>query len=272
MDAPLINPDIISFGPIELFGMSLGPIGLKWYGLMYMLGLLAAWALGNYRAKAADNSWDKDQVSDMIFYGFLGVVVGGRIGYVFFYHMDLFLADPIYLFKITEGGMSFHGGFLGVLAAFYYFSKKTGKSFFEISDFCAPFIPIGLGFGRLGNFINGELWGRVASPDLPWAMRFHTDPDFLLRHPSQLYQFFLEGVVLFILLFWFSMKTRPRMAVSGLFMLGYGLQRFVIEFFRQPDAHLGLLWFNLSMGQLLSLPMVVIGVFWLWKAYQKSPS
>ena len=269
MEFPIIDPNIISFGPFNIFGMNLGPIGLKWYGLMYMLGIIAAWWLGNRRSESEDNSWDKEQVSDMIFYGFLGVVLGGRVGYVLFYHMDLFLADPIYLFKITEGGMSFHGGMLGVFAAFFYFGRKTGKSFFEISDFFAPFVPIGLGLGRIGNFINAELWGRVAGPDVPWAMRFPTDPDYLLRHPSQLYQFFLEGVVLFSLLFWFSSKPRPRMAVSGLFMIGYGAQRFIIEYFRQPDAHLGLLWLKLSMGQLLSLPMVVIGMLIIWKAYQK---
>jgi len=269
MQFPIIDPDIISFGPFDLFGMSLGPIGLKWYGLMYLLGLLAAWGLGNYRSQSADNSWDKEQVGDMIFYGFLGVVLGGRIGYVFFYQLDMFLNDPAYLFRITEGGMSFHGGLLGVLTAFFYFGKKTGKTFFEISDFFAPFVPIGLGLGRIGNFINAELWGRVAGPDVPWAMRFPTDPDYLLRHPSQLYQFFLEGVVLFILLFWFSSKPRPRRAVSGLFMIGYGCQRFIIEYFRQPDSHLGLLWMKLSMGQLLSIPMVLIGIWIIWSAYQK---
>ncbi|RLA05100.1 MAG: prolipoprotein diacylglyceryl transferase [Gammaproteobacteria bacterium] len=269
MEFPIIDPDMFSIGPIELFGMSIGPIALKWYGFMYMLGLLAAWWLGNLRSKSATNSWNKEQVGDMIFYGFLGVVLGGRVGYVLFYHMDLFLANPIYLFKIHEGGMSFHGGLLGVLTAFFYFGRKTGKSFFEISDFFAPFAPIGLGLGRIGNFINAELWGRVAGPDVPWAMRFPTDPDYLLRHPSQLYQFLLEGVLLFILLFWFSSKPRPRMAVSGLFFMGYGIQRFIIEYFRQPDAHLGLLWFKLSMGQLLSLPMVIVGILIIWKAYQK---
>jgi phosphatidylglycerol:prolipoprotein diacylglycerol transferase len=270
MDFPIIDPNIVSFGPFDIFGMELGPVSLKWYGLMYMLGLIAAWWLGNRRARSADNSWDNEQVGDMIFYGFLGVVLGGRIGYVFFYQMNLFLADPVYLFKITEGGMSFHGGLLGVLTAFFYFSRKTGKSFFEISDFFAPFVPIGLGFGRIGNFINAELWGRVASADVPWAMRFPTDPDYLLRHPSQLYQFFFEGLVLFILLYWFSSRPRPLMSVSGLFLIAYGLQRFFIEYFRQPDAHLGLLWLKLSMGQLLSIPMIFIGIFMFWKAYKKA--
>jgi len=272
MEFPIIDPNIISFGPFQLFGMTIGPIGLKWYGLMYLLGLLAAWGLGNIRARSADNSWDQEQVGDMIFYGFLGVVLGGRIGYVFFYQIDLFLQDPVYLFRITEGGMSFHGGLLGVLVAFLYFGKKTGKTFFEVSDFFAPFVPIGLGLGRIGNFINAELWGRVAGPDVPWAMRFPTDPDYLLRHPSQLYQFFLEGLVLFVVLFWFSSKPRPRRAVSGLFMIGYGAQRFIVEYFRQPDSHLGLLWMKLSMGQLLSFPMIIIGILIIWSAYHKSTS
>lgn len=271
MEFPIIDPNIVSIDAFQLFGFTLGPIALKWYGMMYLLGLLAAWWLGNMRSEDPKNSWDKDQVSDIIFYGFLGVVLGGRIGYVMFYHLDLFIADPIYLFKITEGGMSFHGGLLGVLTACYYFARKTGKSFFEVTDYIGPFVPIGLGLGRIGNFINAELWGRVAGPDVPWAMRFPSDPDYLLRHPSQLYQFFLEGVVLFILLFWFSSKPRPRMAVSGLFMASYGVQRFIIEFFRQPDSHLGLLWFKLSMGQLLSLPMIAIGIIFMWKAYQKQP-
>ena len=269
MEFPIIDPNIVSLDAFQLFGFTIGPLALKWYGMMYLLGLLAAWWLGNMRSEDPKNSWNKDQVSDVIFYGFLGVVLGGRIGYVMFYHIDLFIADPIYLFKITEGGMSFHGGLLGVLIACFYFARKTGKSFFEVTDYIGPFVPIGLGLGRIGNFINAELWGRVAGPDVPCAMRFPTDPDYLLRHPSQLYQFFLEGVVLFILLFWFSSKPRPRMSVSGLFMIGYGIQRFLIEFFRQPDSHLGLLWFKLSMGQLLSLPMIAIGIIFIWKAYQK---
>ena len=269
MEFPRIDPDIFTLAPFELLGFTIGPISLKWYGLMYLLGLLSAWWLGNRRAALEGSGWTKDEVGDMIFYGFLGVVLGGRMGYVLFYQFDLFLSNPLYLFKITEGGMSFHGGLLGVLAAFYYFSRKTGKTFFTIADFFAPFVPIGLGLGRLGNFINGELWGRVASEELPWAMRFPADPDYLLRHPSQLYQFFLEGVALFLILYIYSMKARPRRAVSGLFLIGYGIFRIITEFFRQPDSHLGLLWFELSMGQLLSIPMVLYGAYLMYTAYQK---
>ncbi len=270
MDFPHIDPNIFSLGPFEIFGMQLGPIALKWYGFMYLLGLLGAWWLGNLRAKRSDNDWNSEQVSDMIFYGFLGVVLGGRVGYVLFYQFERFIDNPIYLFKITEGGMSFHGGLLGVILAFLYFSRKTGKSFYNTADFFAPFVPIGLGLGRLGNFINGELWGRVASSDLPWAMRFPSDPNYLLRHPSQLYQFLTEGLLLFIILYWFSSKPRPTAAVSGLFLIGYGSFRFITEFFRQPDSHLGLLWLKLSMGQILSIPMVLFGVWLMYNAYQRT--
>lgn len=266
MEFPIIDPNIFTIPAVELLGVSLGPISLKWYGLMYLLGLLAAWWLGNRKARATEG-WTEDHVADVIFYAFLGIVLGGRIGYVLFYQFDRFLDDPVYLFNITGGGMSFHGGFIGVLVAFFYFGHKTNKSFFEISDFFAPFVPIGLGLGRIGNFINAELWGRVTDASVPWAMRFPTDPDYLLRHPSQLYQVFIEGILLLALLLWFSAKPRPRMAVSALFFIGYGVGRIVVEFFRQPDAHLGLLWFKLSMGQLLSIPMVIIGVTMLYWSY-----
>lgn len=268
MELTPIDPNIFTISAFELFSLTIGPISLKWYGLMYLLGLVSAWWLGNRRARQTEN-WNTDQVSDVIFYAFLGIVVGGRMGYVFFYQFDRFMADPLYLFQITEGGMSFHGGFLGVLAAYVYFAHKSKKTFFEIADFFAPFIPIGLGLGRIGNFINAELYGRITDASVPWAMRFPTDPDYLLRHPSQLYQFLLEGVVLFILLMWFSAKPRPRMAVSALFAIAYGIFRFIVEFYRQPDAHLGLLQLNLSMGQWLSLPMILAGVFVMYLAYKK---
>lgn len=268
MELPVIDPNIFTIPAFSLLGFDIGPLGLKWYGLMYLLGLIAAWTLGNRKARRTEG-WTEDHVADVIFYAFLGIVIGGRIGYVIFYQFDRFVASPLYLFQINEGGMSFHGGFLGVLLAFYYFGRKTNKTFFEIADFFAPFVPIGLGLGRIGNFINAELWGRIADPGLPWAMRFYTDPDYLLRHPSQLYQFLLEGVALFILLMWFSAKPRPRMAVSALFLIGYGAFRFIVEFYRQPDAHLGLLWMDFSMGQLLSLPMVIIGIAMMSMAYKQ---
>jgi len=193
-------------------------------------------------------------------------VLGGRAGYVLFYNFDKFLADPLWLFAVWEGGMSFHGGLLGVIIAMYWFGQKHGKSLMEMGDFIAPLIPIGLGAGRVGNFIGGELWGRTT--DLPWGVIFPRGGD-LPRHPSQLYEFVLEGVVLFIVLWWFSSKPRPRMAVSGLFLLLYGVFRSMVEFVREPDAHIEFIAFNwLTMGQLLSLPMILIGGAFIWFAYQ----
>lgn len=259
MDLPVIDPVIFE----------IGPIALRWYGLMYLLGFLAAWGLGNYRAKQPGSGWNAEQVSDMLFYGFIGVIVGGRLGYVFFYQFERLLDEPLYLFKIWEGGMSFHGGLIGVLIAFYWYGRSTKRGFFNVADFFAPLVAPGLFFGRIGNFINGELWGRQASEDLPWAIRFPQDPDRLLRHPSQLYEALLEGLVLFVLVWWFSSKNPPRMAVSGLFALGYGAFRFVVEYFREPDAHLGLQALNFSRGQWLSLPLVIFGMVLLVLAYRQ---
>lgn len=273
MDFPYIDPVIIN----------LGPVALRWYGLMYLLGFLGAWWLGNLRARKPGSGWNEEQVSDFLFLGFLGVVAGGRLGYVLFYGLEYWAQDWLYPLKIWEGGMSFHGGLLGVVVAMGYFARKTGKGLFDVGDFWAPMVPIGLGFGRLGNFINGELWGReVVDKTLPWAMRFRCDPveapwysgcdpRALLRHPSQLYEFALEGVVLFALLWWFSSKPRPRMAVSGLFLLGYGSFRFIIEFYREPDAHLGQVISWLTMGQLLSAPMIVAGAILMIMAYRRRP-
>ncbi|MCO7225141.1 prolipoprotein diacylglyceryl transferase [Pleionea sp. CnH1-48] len=272
MDFPHIDPVLL---PIW------GPIAIRWYALTYLFGLLGAWWLGVRRARQPGSMWTEDEVSDFIFYGFAGIVLGGRFGYVLFYQFDMFLNNPLYLLKIWEGGMSFHGGLLGVLVAFYIFGRRTNKPFFLIGDFIAPLVPIGLGLGRLGNFINGELYGRpVVDESLPWAMRFRCDPvnapwynkvcdpEALLRHPSQIYQFLLEGVALFALLFWFSSKTRPRMAVSGLFLIGYGSFRFIVEYFREPDEHLREMAEFLSMGQVLSLPMIVVGIMLMVMAYR----
>lgn len=212
---------------------------------------------------------DKDEVSDLLFAGFLGVVLGGRIGYVLFYQFDAFLADPLFLFKVWTGGMSFHGGLLGVIAAMFWFARKTKRTFFTVSDFIAPLVPFGLGAGRMGNFINGELWGRVT--DVPWAMVFPTGGPFA-RHPSQLYEFALEGVVLFLILNWFIRKPRPAGAVSGLFLIGYGAFRFIVEFFREPDAHLGLFGDWISMGQILSTPMIILGALMMVWAYRRQQS
>lgn len=247
-----------------------GPIGLNWYGLTYLLGFLGAWWMGKSRSQLPGSIFTADQVSDFLFYAFLGVVLGGRIGYVLFYHFDFFMEDPRYLFRIYDGGMSFHGGLLGVLVSFWYFARKTNKTFFEIADFFAPMAPIGLATGRFGNFINGELWGKVTDlQSTPWAMHFPHDPAGVYRHPSMLYECLLEGIVLFFILYFYSKKPRPKMAVSALFLIGYGSFRFIVEYFREPDAHLKEMAEFLSMGQLLSLPMILLGGVMLALAYQK---
>ncbi|MCW9027399.1 MAG: prolipoprotein diacylglyceryl transferase [Kangiella sp.] len=259
MNLPTIDPIIFE----------IGPIALRWYGLMYLLGFITAWVLGNYRATRPNSGWTKDQVADFLFYAFIGVIIGGRIGYVLFYGLEWWKQDFWYLFKIWEGGMSFHGGMLGVAGGAWYFARKSKKSFFEVTDFIIPLVPLGLMFGRIGNFINGELWGREASADFFLGMRFPGDQLGLLRHPSQLYEALFEGLVLFIILWFYSAKPRPRMAVSGLFLLGYGVARFSIEFFREPDAHLGEIISWLTMGQVLSAPMIVAGLILMVMAYSK---
>jgi phosphatidylglycerol:prolipoprotein diacylglycerol transferase len=257
------------FNPIAF---ELGPLQVHWYGLMYLVGFAGGWWLGMVRAKQPHSGWTPAQVSDGLFYVAMGVVLGGRVGFALFYATDEWLADPLLLFRVWEGGMSFHGGFLGVLLGMLWFTRKHGKHFFDVMDFVAPLVTIGLGAGRLGNFINGELWGRVT--EVPWAMVFpHAGP--LPRHPSQLYEFMLEGVALFIILWVFSAKPRPRMAVSGLFSLCYGSFRFMVEFVRQPDTYMGDAGFIafgwLTMGQLLSLPMIFVGAALLWWAYHSNP-
>lgn len=259
MDFPVIDPVIFS----------IGPIALRWYGLMYLFGFATAYWLGARRCKRADSPFTLDQLSDLLFNGFLGVVIGGRIGYVFFYQFDQFLDNPLYLIRIWEGGMSFHGGLLGVMAAFALSAHKLKLNYFTVADFIAPLVPPGLFFGRIGNFINAELWGREAGANVPWAMRFHTDELHLLRHPSQLYEALLEGLLLFVIIYWFSSKARPRMAVSGVFALGYGAFRFIVEYFREPDAHLGLQTFGLSRGQWLCVPLIAVGLTLLFIAYRR---
>ncbi|MCW9051382.1 MAG: prolipoprotein diacylglyceryl transferase [Motiliproteus sp.] len=258
---------MLSYPQIDPIALELGPLQIHWYGLMYLVGFGGAWWLANYRASQPGSGWNKQQVSDLIFYCAMGVILGGRLGYVLFYNFDQFLQDPLWLFAIWEGGMAFHGGLLGVIGAFWYFSRKYKKGLFAVADFAAPLVPIGLGAGRVGNFIGGELWGRAT--DVPWGMVFPR-ADELARHPSQLYQFALEGVVLFTMVWLFSSRPRPAMAVSGLFLLGYGCFRFFVEFFRQPDGHLGFIAFDwLTMGQLLSLPMVLLGTLMIVLAYRK---
>jgi len=257
--------EFIQFPQIDPIIFSIGPIALRWYGLMYLLGFAGAIWLGNKQAEKPNSGWTKEQVSDLLFYAFLGVILGGRIGYVLFYHFDFFMADPLYLFKIWEGGMSFHGGLLGVITSLFYFSKRENKQLLAIGDFVAPLVPLGLGFGRIGNFINGELWGRVT--DVPWAMVFPGGGP-LARHPSQLYQAALEGFCLFIVLYVVSRKPRPLGLLSGIFLFGYGVSRFIMEFFRAPDQHLESLVTNysLSMGQILTVPMLAFGAWFIYKA------
>ena len=250
----LIHPQ---FDPIAV---SLGPLAVRWYGLMYLAGFVAFLLLG--RRRAAAQPWHgiaPTALDDLLFYGVLGVVLGGRLGQVLFYEPGHYLAHPLEILAIWKGGMSFHGGFLGVLAAMALWGRRNGRRFFEVTDFIAPLVPLGLFAGRIGNFINGELWGRVADASLPWAMVFpHVDA--LPRHPSQLYQAAGEGLLLFALLWWFSARQRPRGAVSGMFLIGYGALRFVAEYFREPDAGIFGWSYTVSMGQWLSLPMVVIGI------------
>ena len=257
----------LSYPNIDPVALQLGPLKVHWYGLMYLLGFLVAFILGQKRAARADSPIKKEQIGDMIYFSALGVIVGGRLGYVFFYGFDKFLDDPLWLIRLWDGGMSFHGGLLGVMLAIALYAKKIGCTFFQLLDFVAPLVPIGLGLGRIGNFIGGELWGRATS--VPWGMVFPSDPEQLVRHPSQLYQCALEGVLLFIILWLYSAKPRPTIAVSGLFLICYGLFRFLIEFVRQPDKGIDFIAWNwLTMGQLLSFPMIVTGIVFMVYAYR----
>ena len=256
---------MLNYPNIDPVAVSLGPVAIHWYGLMYLIGFLAVWWLGTLRARKPGSGWNPEEISDMLFYGALGVILGGRIGYVLFYNFGLFIDDPLMILRIWQGGMSFHGGMLGVFFAMWLFGRKTGRTFYEVSDVIAPYVPIGLGAGRIGNFINGELWGRPT--DLPWGMVFPF-VDNQPRHASMLYEAFLEGLVLFLILWFYSAKPRPRRAVSGMFMLFYGLFRFAVEFVRLPDAHIGYLAFGwLTMGHVLSAPMILFGLYLLWWAY-----
>jgi phosphatidylglycerol:prolipoprotein diacylglycerol transferase len=253
---PDINPVLVQLGPIQV----------HWYGVMYLLGFLAAWALATTRAKSTHGEWNQELVQDLLFYGMFGGILGGRIGYMFLYNYTQLTTDPASLFRIWEGGMSIHGGIIGSAIAVALFAHNKHKKFGEVSDFLVPLVPFGLGLGRIGNFINGELWGRVT--DAPWGMVF-PNADSYPRHPSQLYEFLLEGVLLFALVWWFSAKPRPRNAVTGLFFIAYGVFRCVAELFREPDVQIGYIGFDwLTMGQLLSLPMILIGSYLLWKSYR----
>lgn len=257
---------MLQYPAIDPVAFRIGPLPVHWYGLMYLLGFAAGWWLGRVRARRPGSGWTAAGVDDLLFYVAIGIVLGGRLGYILFYGFPEYLEEPLKALKVWEGGMSFHGGLLGVLVAMWLYGRRYGKRFFEITDFIAPLVPPGLGFGRIGNFINGELWGKVS--DLPWAMVPQVGGP--ARHPSQLYQALLEGLVLFLILWFFSRKPRPTMAVSGLFLIGYAVFRFGVEFVRVPDAQLGYLAFGwLTMGQLLSLPMFLLGLGFLWWAYHR---
>jgi len=264
----LVHPDI------DPIAVKLGPLKVHWYGLMYLLGFWGAWALGMVRAKWPHVNWPRERPGDLLFYCVLGVILGGRIGYILFYAYDpqghwLEWQEPLTIFRIWDGGMSFHGGLVGVIVAMMIFARQLRLSFWEVADFAAVLTPFGLFTGRLGNFINGELWGAPTS--LPWGMVFQHAPDTLPRHPSQLYEAGLEGLVLFAILWWVGTKPTPRGAISGLFLLLYASFRFAVEFVRVPDSQLGYLygshWF--TMGMQLCVPMFLCGAAFIWMAYRR---
>ena len=280
-----IDPVAIALGPLPLIEKTLS---IHWYGIMYLLAFLTFWKLAEWRAKKDQwRGWQATEVSDYLFYAIIGVVLGGRIGYMLFYATNQLISDPLSLFRIWDGGMSFHGGLMGVLLVMYIYGRKSMRGFWNVADFSAPMVPLGLMFGRLGNFIGGELWGRKT--DAAWGMIFPNSIESPLpidalqqlyltgalnaeaRHPSQLYQAGLEGLLLFVILWIYSRKQRPPAAVSGMFLCGYGFFRFAVEFFRQPDAQLQFIAFDwLTMGQILSLPMVIAGIILLLIAYRSN--
>lgn len=274
---------MIAYPEIDPVVIALGPVKIHWYGMMYLIAFASVWWLGKRRASQPHSIIRPDQIDDLVFYGALGAVLGGRIGSVFFYNIDSFINDPLYLLKIWQGGMSFHGGFMGVLVAMEWYRRKIGCSFFQLTDFIAPLIPLGLAAGRLGNFINAELWGAPGT--VPWAMKLSCEqfpPDrfvdfagplcFSPRHPSQLYEMIFEGLLLFILLWLISAKPRPVMTVSGYFLMLYGVARTGVEFIRLPDAHIGYLlntdW--LTKGIVLSVPMIIFGIGFIIFAHRKN--
>ncbi len=259
---PLVHPN---FDPVAL---QLGPVAIRWYGLMYLLAFVLFVWLGKIRARRnLLTGWHPRDVDDMLFYGVFGVILGGRLGYVLFYKPLYYAQHPLETLQVWTGGMSFHGGFLGVLIALWFFARARGKRWLDVTDFVAPLVPLGLAAGRMGNFINGELVGRAT--DVPWAMVF-PQVDAVPRHPSQLYQFGLEGLLLFVLLWWYAGRQRPMGAVSGFFLVGYGAFRFVAEYAREPDSFLGFLAGGLTMGQWLSLPMFVGGLLMMFMAYRRA--
>lgn len=257
---------MLTYPDIDPIAISVGPLNVHWYGLTYLAGLGFAWWLAVRRSAAPYSPLRREQVDDLIFYAALGVVLGGRFGYALFYGGERLVEEPTWLLRVWEGGMSFHGGMLGVIFATWWYARRQRIAFGALLDFVAPLAPLGLALGRLGNFIGQELWGRAA--DVPWAMVFPNDPLQIPRHPSQLYQFALEGMTLLVVLLWFSRKERPAWAVSGMFAVGYGILRSFAEFFRQPDAHLGIQAFGwMTRGQILCVPLIAAGLVMLWYAY-----
>ena len=262
---------MLTYPEIDPVALAVGPITVHWYGIAYALAFLCAGGIAAYRSRQPWSPVGVKQVEDSVFYCAIGVILGGRLGYIFFYEFSRFLAEPLWLFKIWEGGMSFHGGFLGVCGAMVVFAKRNGLYFRQLSDFVAPLCPLGLLFGRLGNFIGQELWGRETSGW--WGMVFPNDPLGLVRHPSQLYHACLEGFLLFVILWLLSRRQRPMGFISGVFLIGYGCFRFIVEFAREPDAHLAanLLFGWMTRGQLLCVPMLIVGGVFIWSAYRHHP-
>ena len=259
---------MLTYPDISPVAIAIGSFEVHWYGLMYLLAFGTGWWLGLLRTRRAGTEWRAAEISDLVFYFALGAVLGGRIGYTLMYNFSAFIDDPFMIFRIWEGGMSYHGGMVGVFVAMWLYGRQTGRTFFQVTDYLAPLVPLGLGAGRLGNFINGELWGRPT--DLPWGMVFPF-VDNQPRHPSMLYEFLLEGLLFFAILWIFSRKPRPTMAVSGLYLICYGVFRFGVEFVRVPDDHIGFLAMNwLTMGHLLSFPMIVIGILFFVYAYRRT--
>jgi phosphatidylglycerol---prolipoprotein diacylglyceryl transferase len=256
----LVHPQ---FDPIAL---ELGPLAIHWYGLMYVVAFMLFLWLGALRTRQpqwASGGWTPRDIEDLLFFGVIGVIVGGRLGYVLFYKPGWYAGHPLEALMVWKGGMSFHGGLLGVIAAIALYARRRSRRFLEVTDLIAPCVPTGLAAGRIGNFVNGELWGRAADPSLPWAMVFPQSGSALARHPSQLYQALLEGLLLFVALWLYARRPRALGQVSGAFLVGYGVLRFTAEFFREPDAFLGPLALGMTMGQWLCVPMVAAGL-WLW--------
>ncbi len=264
------NSPMLLYPQIDPVALQLGPVAIHWYGLTYLAAFGLFYFLGTRRLRhqpfcsiTGAGAWTRKDVEDILFMGVVGVIVGGRLGYCLFYKPAHYLTHPLEIFMVWQGGMSFHGGLLGVIASMVWFARSRARPYWQVMDFVAPCVPTGLAAGRVGNFINGELWGRFSSPDLPWGMVFPHSGSMLPRHPSQIYQFLLEGLLLFVVLWLYARKARRERRVSAGFLIGYGVMRFIAEYFREPDDFLGLLALGMSMGQWLCVPMIGFGL-WLY--------